>query len=92
MKNNKKNECAEMNTSLVLSLQRDLQQRNYYVLAEDKKRQLILMEEVSSTTESDTFTVFHSWDEALKELNKFESSIAGEKRWMVELLPRLDVF
>jgi len=81
MKNNKKNECAEMNTSLVLSLQRDLQQRNYYVLAEDKKRQLILMEEISSTTESDTFTVFHSWDEALKELNKFESSIAGEKRW-----------
>ena len=81
MKSNKTNQGHEMSTSLVLSLQRDSQQRNYYVLAEKRKGQLILMEEYAGTDASDNYTVFHSWDEALKDLSKFEGSIAGEKRW-----------
>ena len=66
--------------SLVLSLQRDLYQRNYYVLNE-KNTKLILMEEFSSGDNTDGFTVFNSWDEVLRDMNKFESSIAAANRW-----------
>ncbi len=70
-----------MSTSLVLSLQRELLFRNYYVLPEKRSQALILMEEGSSAGNSDHYTVFHSWEDALKELNKFEGDIAAGKRW-----------
>lgn len=72
---------SKLRTSLVLSLQRDAHLRNYYLFSEKRRRQLILMEETSNTENEDTYTIFHSWEDALKDMNKFETAIAPEKRW-----------
>lgn len=75
------NTNQDLNDSLVLSLQREQHSRNYYLISEKRRRQLILMEDSSSEDESDNYTVFNSWEEALKDLNKFEGAIAAGKRW-----------
>jgi len=71
----------DLNDSLVLSLQREQHFRNYYLVSEKRRRQLILMEDSSSDDEVDNYTVFNSWEDALKDLNKFEGAIATGKRW-----------
>lgn len=70
-----------MSASLVLSLQRDLHLRNYYLVAEKRRQQLILMEESTAGVDEDNYIVFNSWEEALKDMSKFEGSIASGKRW-----------
>ncbi len=72
---------TELNDSLVLSLQREQHSRNYYLVSEKRRRQLILMEDSSSKEDADNYTVFKNWEDALKDLNKFEGEIASGKRW-----------
>jgi hypothetical protein len=76
-----KSPAKQLPKSLVLSLQRDLHMRNYYLSTEKNRRQLIFMEEYSACENPEHYTVFNSWEDALKDMNKFESSIAGDKRW-----------
>ncbi len=71
----------EKNPSLMLSLQRDSLLRNYYLAREGRKQKLIFMEEYSSFDNPDHYTVFQSWEDALRDLSKFEDSIDTGKRW-----------
>ncbi|MBP6333933.1 MAG: hypothetical protein KA444_00570 [Bacteroidia bacterium] len=76
-----KNQIPGLRTSLVLTLQRDSQLRNYYLYAKSQDEHLILVEEYTSDSNPDHYTVFNSWDEAFQDLNKFETAITAGKRW-----------